>query len=178
MSAKNARWMFALLVTLFVVSLAVLMMPDQASAAPSPNEVSNSCLSCHEDLYYLHDTGCWYCITEHKDRCAACHEGNPAVMKKEEAHFGMILHPQENNGEKCLDCHTAEDAQMKMIEFESTSGFDTVIKSEAYTPLDATVLGFPKVAEPSRLENWTWMVGGIVLFGFWLALVLMSPQKP
>lgn len=178
MSAKTARWMFALLATLLVVSFAVMSMPDQASAAPSTDEVSNSCLSCHEDQYYLHDTGCWYCLTAHKDRCAGCHEGNPAAVKAEGAHLGMILHPQENNGEKCLDCHTAEDAQMRLVEFESIKGFDTVIRPVAYVPAEPAAAGFPEIAEPSPLKNLPWVVGGIALFGFWLTLVLMSSQKP
>jgi hypothetical protein len=179
MSAKtNTRWIFALVATLFVLSFTLLSMPHQASAAQSTQATSNSCLTCHEDLYYLHDTGCWYCITAHKDRCAGCHEGNPAAPKEEGAHFGMILHPQESNGEKCLDCHTADEAQMRMIEFETTAGFDTVIRPEEYTPLESTVLGFPEVSKPSPFENWPWLAGGVVLFGFWLALVYLSPQKP
>lgn len=179
MSAKTARWMFALLATLFLVLLAVMSMPEGASAAPSTDEVSNnSCLSCHENQYYLHDTGCWYCLTAHKDRCAGCHEGNPATFKAEDAHLGMILHPQENNGKKCLDCHTAEDAHMRLVEFESIKGFDAVIRPVSYVPAETAAVGFPEIAEPSPLKNLPWMVGGIALFGFWLTLVLTSPQKP
>lgn len=178
MSAKTARWMFVLLATLFLVLFAAMSMPEGASAAPSTDEISNSCLSCHENLYYIHDTGCWYCLTAHRDRCAGCHEGNPTAFKAEEAHLGMILHPQENNGEKCLDCHTPEDAHMRMVEFEANKGFDTIIRPVAYVPEETAVPGFPEIAEPSPLKNLPWMIGGIVLFGFWLALALLSPQKP
>jgi hypothetical protein len=178
MFIKTNRWIFVFLAALYILLLAIVWVPDNASAAPSVSTASNTCLTCHEDLYYNHDTGCWYCITAHKGRCAGCHEGNPTAVKAEEAHLGMILHPQENNGEKCLDCHTADDAQMRLVDFKATVGFDTVLRPEAYTPSETTVLGFPEIAEPSPLKNWPWLAGGIVLFGFWLVLVLMSPQKP
>ncbi|MDP1546805.1 MAG: hypothetical protein Q8L87_12340 [Anaerolineales bacterium] len=168
----------AAIVSLLVL-VGVLTLPVQVSAAPSMDDSSpNSCLTCHEGLYYLHDMGCWYCVTTHKDRCAGCHEGNPAAHKEEEAHFGMILHPQENNGGKCVECHTTEEAQLKLAEFESVAGFDTVIKVEAYAPSESVVTGFPEVAESNPLENWPWLAGGALFFGFWLALVLFSPMKP
>lgn len=178
MSAKTARWMFSLLATMFLVLFAVMSMPEGASAAPSTDEVSNSCLICHEDLYYLYDTGKWYCITEHQDRCTNCHEGDPTAFNKEMSHQQLIAHPQQNNGEKCLDCHTAEDAHMRMAEFESVAGFDTVIRPVAYVPAEPVATGFPEIAEPSPFESLPWMIGGIVLFGFWLVLVFLSPQKP
>lgn len=90
----------------------------------------------------------------------------------------MISHPQENNGEKCLECHMAEDAQMRLVKFESMAGFDTVIQPAAYTPVEPVATGFPAVAEPSSFKKLPWMIGGIVLFGFWLALALLSPHKP
>lgn len=162
------------MLSLFVL-IGVLALPAQASAAPQMDDSSpNSCLSCHENLYYLHDTGCWYCVTAHKDRCAGCHEGNPAAYKEEEAHVGMILHPQENNGEKCLECHTAEEAQLKLNEFESVNGFNTVIHADAYTHSEFVKTDFPDVTASNPLETWFWLGAGFLTFGFWLSLVLRS----
>jgi hypothetical protein len=180
MLQKNYHlFLIAVIVPLFVL-IGFLTMPVQVSAAPQIDDTSpNSCLSCHENLYYLHDTGCWYCMADaHKDRCVDCHEGNPAAHKEEEAHVGMILHPQENNGEKCLECHTAEEAQIKLNEFESVAGFNTVVKADAYIHSEFVKTDFPEVTASNPLETWFWLGGSFLAFGFWLALVLRSSMRP
>ncbi|MEW6402968.1 MAG: hypothetical protein AB1649_14300 [Chloroflexota bacterium] len=180
MLTKTYRWMLALTVTLFALSLVMLSSPVQVSAAPVTNNTTeNSCLACHEDLYYLHDTGRYCCVTVHKDRCVDCHEGDVTVMKKEESHVGLVAHPQENNGAKCLECHTAQDTQVRLREFAATGGFDTVIKASVYMPAVPVESGFPSVAEVNPLrENLPWVAGGLVLFALWLVLVFFSPLKP
>ena len=179
MLTKTNRWIFALTVTLFVVLFGMLSRPVQVSAAQATDSTPNSCLTCHEDLYYLHDTGKLYCLTDHTDRCASCHEGNAAVMNKEQSHQGLIAHPQENNGEKCLECHTQQDAQTRLATFESEGGFGTVIKADAYTPPMEVAAGFPDVPEAnSFVGKLPWLAGALVLFGFWLILFFSSPQKP
>ena len=179
MLTKTNRWIFALTVTLFVVLFGMLSLPVQVSAAQVADATPNSCLTCHENLYYLHDTGKLYCLTDHADRCVNCHEGNAAVMKKEESHLGLIVHPQENNGEKCLECHTQQDAQTRLATFESKGGFDTVIKADVYTSPVEVAAGFPDVLETdSFVEKLPWLAGALVLFGLWLILFFFSPQKP
>jgi hypothetical protein len=180
MSSKTKRWIFVLSTFLFVVGLlAILNVPVSASAVQVTGVTSNSCFTCHEDLYYLHDTGKYYCITDHKDRCMNCHEGNASVLNKDQSHLGLVVHPQGNDGAKCQECH-ADDAQARIDTFASESGgFATVIKAETYAPSKEVVSGFPSMQEESRfVKSWGWVVGGIFLFGFWLALVLLSPQKP
>ena len=179
MLTKSTRWIFALTAALFVVLFAILSLPDQASAAQVTASTDNSCLTCHEDLYYLHDSGKWYCITVHKDRCVGCHEGNAAVMKKEEAHLGLIAHPQKDNGAKCQECHTPQDTGTRLAKFASVGGFDTVMEASVYTPSVEVAAGFPEIPEANPLiENWPSLAGAFVLFGLWLALVLVSPLKP
>jgi nitrate/TMAO reductase-like tetraheme cytochrome c subunit len=178
MFTKTNRWIFAGFAILFIVAFAALSMTEQASAAPTTTNSTNSCLSCHEDLYYLHDTGCWYCMADaHRDRCTDCHEGNAASFKVEESHVGMLRHPQENNGAKCRQCH-AEDVDARLDTFDSKVGFEKVIEPIAYTPVQPTALGFPETAQPGIAEKLPWVAGGVALFGFWLALVLLSPKKP
>jgi hypothetical protein len=179
MLTKRFHWIFVLTTALLIVLFAMLSLPARASAEKTTDAVENSCLSCHEDLYYLHDTGKHCCITEHKDRCVNCHEGNATAIKKEESHLGLIDHPQENNGEKCLECHTPEVVQTRLAEMASTVGFDTVIKSDPYEPNVPVVSGFTGSTEDDPLrENMIWAAGSIVLFGLWLLLVLTSPTKP
>jgi hypothetical protein len=179
MLTKTIRWIFALIVTLFVVLFVMLSRPVQVSAAHVKDSTPNSCLTCHENLYYLYDTGKLYCLTDHTDRCINCHEGNAMVVKKEESHMGLISHPQENNGKKCLECHTQQDAQTRLVTFESEGGFDAVIKADAYTPSVAVAAGFPNGSEVnSFVEKLPWLAGAFVFFGLWLVLFFFSPQKP
>jgi hypothetical protein len=176
MKTKLNRWIPVFLAALFVAAFA--LFPAQASAAQAGDPVSNSCLSCHEDLYYLYDTGKWYCITEHRDRCVNCHDGNAATTNKEESHQGLIFHPQRNNGEKCLECHP-QDSQTRLTRFASVAGFGEVVESAPRQPVEQVALGAPHTDESNRLvEGLPWAVGGIVAFGLWLALVLLSPTKP
>ena len=177
MLSKTNRWIFVLSALLFVVLLAMLSLPVGVSAAQPKSVTSNSCLTCHEDLYYLHDIGKYYCISEHKDRCVSCHAGNAAAMNNEESHLGMLAHPQKDDGAKCQECH-AEDVQARLATFATLGGYKTVVEAEPYTPSSTTVAGFPEISEPNAVEKLPWVAGAILLFGFWLALVLFSPQKP
>lgn len=180
MLVKPFHWIFAFAVTLLVVVGGMFSQPEQVYAGSQADLVSNTCLTCHEDLYYLHDTGCGYCMTvAHKDRCTDCHEGNSASLKTEAAHLGMIIHPQEQNGAKCLECHTEEEAKTLLQTFDANVGFDTVITAKAYSPERGMTLGFTEIDERNTfLENWKWIVGTSLVFGLWLFLVLVSPTKP
>ena len=176
---KTRHWILILAVTLFAALFMLLGKPVQASAAQVTDPPANSCLTCHEDLYYLHDSGKLYCLTDHTDRCINCHEGNETVMKRDESHLGLIAHPQENSGEKCQECHTAQDADARLAKFSSEGGFDTVIKAAPYTPSVEAETAFPEESKASPLfENWKWLTGAFVLFGLWLTLVIFSPLKP
>jgi nitrate reductase cytochrome c-type subunit len=176
MLTKTNRWTFVLLATLLVAAWAVL--PKSVSAAQTATPPTNSCMSCHEDLYYLHDTGKWYCITEHKDRCVNCHEGDASTLDEKASHKGLVAHPQQNNGEKCLECHP-QDSGKRLATFANLGGYKTIQAVEPYVPAVAVDTAFPVVAETNALaENWPWAVFGVAAFGFWLLLVLISPMKP
>jgi hypothetical protein len=179
MNAQTYRWIFVSTVSLLAALAAIFSLPAQASAQTAETS-DNSCLTCHEDLYYLHDTGCWYCMTEpHKDRCVDCHEGDPTSMKIEDSHLGMLAHPQENGGAKCLECHEQADLQNRLSAFDVRGGFDKVVRPEAYIPSAQAEAGFPAAEEVSPLAaNWKWLISGIAAFGIWLILVLFSPLKP
>jgi hypothetical protein len=175
---KTYRWVFPSLATLIFVVAVLIGLPERASAAPSFDEITNSCLTCHEDLYYLHDSGKYYCVTEQKDRCVNCHAGSENLIIKEQAHFGLIVHPQENEGMKCQECHS-EDVQARLDTFATLGGYSTLIIAETYTPPVAIEVGFPDVPKPNSIvENGLFSVGAIVIFGFWLILVHFSHSKP
>ncbi|MFZ5880805.1 MAG: hypothetical protein ACOY0R_15670 [Chloroflexota bacterium] len=180
MFTRTKSWFLVLAAALLVAgALTLLSRPVHVSAAQAVDASVNSCLGCHEDLYYLHDTGCLYCLTDHSDRCVDCHEGDAAALKMEAAHIGLLAHPQENNGAKCLECHTPEEARLRLAEFASREGFDVVIRAEPYTPSAELSGEFPDLPQANPLgATWPWLAGGVVLFGVWLALVLLSPSRP
>lgn len=176
MNAKFKYWIVAALTALFVS--AWFVFPVQGSAPLPDKPVANSCLTCHEDLYYLHDTGKWYCITEHKDHCTDCHEGDPATLNKDASHLGLVAHPQKNNGEKCQECHP-QDSTAHLAKFKSLGGYKDISAAVAYEPAQPVVLGAPEVEETSNvLDHLPWAIGGVIVFAFWLFLVLHSPLKP
>lgn len=161
-----------------MLALAFLILPLPAKVhALSPISVAsdNSCLSCHENLYYLHDTGCWYCMSEsHRDRCVDCHEGDPTAVQEEAAHLGLLTHPQANGGVKCLECHTSDEAQMRISEFDSNQGFETVVEAEPYE-FNPVETGFPNIVQPNPIkENLGWLGFAFLAFGIWLVLVTKS----
>jgi hypothetical protein len=101
-------------------------------------------------------------------------------MDKDQAHFELVPHPQENEGAKCQECHV-DDTQTRLATFASLSGgYKSVIEPVVYTPkAEEEADGFPAApAENQFIKNWIWLVGAIALFGLWLALIFLSPQKP
>lgn len=178
MSIKPERWIVALTTTLLGALLSLLSLPAHVPAAPAIDSSSNSCLTCHEDLYYLHDTGKYYCLTEHADRCVNCHQGDAAVMNEAASHQGLIAHPQQDNGQKCNQCHP-QDTQARLDTFAYLAGYKPVIQASPYIPVAEATSGFPTVSETHPFsKSLPWLAGAITLFGIWLALVLFSPRKP
>jgi len=177
MLPKSNRWLFVVLAILLVAAWAI--RPLKVFAAQAATPPSNSCLSCHEDLYYLHDTGKWYCITQHKDRCVNCHEGDATTLNKDASHLGLVAHPQKNDGEKCLQCHP-QDAQARLAKFASIGGYKPVFETSAYQPSQPVTEGFPDVQQEANpvSQKLTWLGIFLVLFGAWLVLVIFSPQNP
>jgi hypothetical protein len=178
MSINPKLWISAMTVTLLASLWLILGKPVQVAAAPLANSSSNSCLTCHEDRYYLHDTGRYYCMTERADRCVNCHQGNPAAIDEAASHLGLIAHPQENNGEKCLQCH-AQDVQVRLEKLASAADNKTVVQTIPYTLTKDSTGTFPVTSGSTPfIENVSWLAGAITLFGLWLLLVMISPLKP
>lgn len=129
-SKKIFRFATASITILTILFLGA--MPAQADIQPQTE--SPACLKCHEDLYYLHDTGKWYCINEASDRCVLCHGGDPTTLVKEEAHYNRAAHPVINEDiSKCQQCHPT-DCNEHVVMFEQVAGINPVRVAVAYTP--------------------------------------------
>jgi hypothetical protein len=85
-----------------------------------------TCITCHENLYFLHDTGNWYCLRESPMSCVDCHGGNPAATAQEQAHLDRAAHPVTNDDtSKCQQCHPEECAERVKF-FDQAAGINQV----------------------------------------------------
>jgi hypothetical protein len=93
------------------------------------------CISCHEDLYFLHDTGKLFCLNEETPmNCVGCHDGDPTAISKEAAHADRAAHPIINeNASKCSECHPEQSSERVEI-FAREAGISLVMVSQPYKP--------------------------------------------
>jgi len=85
---------------------------------PPPDQ---QCKNCHENLYYLHDTGRWYCQCAMRANCTSCHGGDAGQTDETLAHQGMIANPAIDNPAVCQSCHPQDSAE-KIDKFLAVSG--------------------------------------------------------
>jgi hypothetical protein len=118
-----------------IVFTVAITRPVEAQVRADPNTESNdSCITCHEDLYFLHDTGKWYCIRESPMTCTGCHGGNGSVISKEKAHANRAAHPIINEDvSKCQECHP-EQCDERVDTFREEAGISHVLVSAPYLP--------------------------------------------
>ncbi len=129
--------MFPYLSTLSVgicILLLTLFTPTITHAEDPHATLNNdSCISCHEDLYYLHDTGNWFCLKESPMACVDCHGGNPTTTIKELAHTNRAAHPVINEDiSKCQECHPDKCKERLQI-FDEKAGISKILVAAPYT---------------------------------------------
>jgi len=139
-----------LLVSLFLATPAYAQSPDQ--------DVDNgNCIKCHEDLYFLHDTGNWFCIRESPMPCVACHGGDPTATTQESAHYDRSAHPIINEDiSRCQECHTDPDECCECItKFNEVAGIEQVKLVSPAPGFSASdqIPGLPAV-EAEEPVNW------------------------
>ena len=102
---------------------------------PAPN--NGTCLTCHEDLYFLHDTGNWFCLKESPMACVDCHGGDPNTLDKDLAHANRAAHPIINDDvTKCQQCHPEQCTERVEI-FDKSAGISKVMVAQPYTPVES-----------------------------------------
>lgn len=145
-------------VTAFGAALLLLslFLATPAHAQSTPQILDNgSCINCHEDLYFLHDTGNYFCIRESPMRCVDCHGGNPAATTQETAHDDRSAHPVINQDiSKCQECH-AEECEDRAAIFDQVAGLKEV---KLVSPVPASSVpnqttGLPAFEEQESV-NW------------------------
>lgn len=140
----------------FALLLLSILAATPAQAQALAVDVDNgNCIKCHEDLYFLHDTGKYFCIRESPMRCVDCHGGDPAATTQESAHYDRSAHPIVNEDiSKCQECH-AEECFDRAKDFGIIAGFKEV---KLVSPVPASSVlnqttGLP-VFEEQKPVNW------------------------
>ncbi|HCW06819.1 MAG TPA: hypothetical protein DGG95_05585 [Cytophagales bacterium] len=137
--------------------IAILSMPTIVYADdPDPPPNQGKCITCHEDLYLLHDTGNWFCLREAPMSCVDCHGGNPLATTQELAHVDRAAHPVINEDiSKCQECHPEECTERVQI-FDQTAGISEVMVAMPYTP-KATAKISSEIPVESREDQNAWL---------------------
>jgi len=115
----------------FAVLLTLLAATPVSAQEPALGVDNGNCIKCHEDLYFLHDTGNWFCIRDSPMPCMDCHGGDPTATTQESAHYDRLAHPivnedisvcRECHVEGCMDCVSVYDrvAGLKDVKVVST----------------------------------------------------------
>lgn len=140
--------------TLMVFGIGVFQVQAQE---PTPVIDHGTCIKCHEDLYFLHDTGNWFCIRESPMCCGDCHGSDPTSLDKEQAHANRNAHPIMNEDvSKCQECHP-EKCDERVAKFDQVAGISKVLVAVPYQPKPVPVIeGSSTVPEDesTNYPNW------------------------
>jgi hypothetical protein len=92
------------------------------------------CFCCHEQRYFLYDSGKAFCFCGTGLCCTECHGGSPDTPIEEQAHEGLIANPQEDEAAICQECHP-EDYHARVEKFAAIAGIHpTPRPCPTYTP--------------------------------------------
>lgn len=164
------------LLMLYTGMLAILLFaafaitPVSAEGTPPPEECQ--CKQCHEQQYYLYDSGKWYCLCNSPMTCVHCHGGNGRETNADLAHKDMLANPFANNAAICKDCHE-EESQTRVDEFVKRAGGAMPVAAKDQPAFrTAELQPFPETA-PHVLGLWEWfsitLMGGVLV---WLFIAL------
>lgn len=152
---------FCLLASIFSFALLLISFVgvSPVHAVSSRQDIDNgTCIKCHEDLYFQHDTGNWFCLRESPMRCVDCHGGNPAAITQENAHYDRSAHPIINEDiSKCRECHTDEDECCECVsKFDQLAGLKQVKLVSPVSLSSTPVLssGLPAIDEQEPVDWW------------------------
>lgn len=169
---KTYTFNISVILLAFALLLLLFVMATPVQARSFTQDVDNgTCTSCHEDLYFLHDTGNWFCIRESPMPCVACHGGDPTATTQESAHYDRSAHPIVNGDiSRCQECHADEDECCECVsKFDQVAGLKEVKLSAPVAAPHASnqAPGLP-VAEKHEPVNW------LLLFEVLTIIVVLS----
>jgi hypothetical protein len=155
------------LLLMLAASIAVLSSTTPAAAQAATPDPDDSCLSCHEQLYRLHDIGKAFCLCGAPMNCTCCHGGVTGELDEEAAHLGMVANPLTDNAPPCQSCHPDDfDARQAIFAARAGLGATPCPTMEAFV---AALVPPAATVSPTGLE--AWQIAVLSLLG--LALVAL-----
>ena len=175
MSTSNYSRFFIFALSASLLVLSAMAVPATAFADSSePPPDNGHCVNCHDNLYYLHDTGKYFCLNESPMACVDCHGGNPQATILEQAHTLRTAHPVINEDiSKCQQCHP-EQCTERMAIFGHVAGFnDTVLIAGAPLPQLPAEQSLPlPAAEETAVNGWMFSTMELITLLVFTALIL------
>jgi hypothetical protein len=171
--------LFVMLLGFASLTLSLFVAAPVYAGSLNQDVDNGTCIHCHEDLYFLHDTGNWFCIRESPMPCVACHGGNPQATTQETAHYDRSAYPVINEDiSKCQECHP-EQCDERVGIFREVAGISSV-KLSSTVPVASVsdqAPGVPATVE-RELVNWplVFEILPIILIAS-LALTIYIVQK-
>jgi hypothetical protein len=175
MSTSTHSRFFIITLSASLLVLSAMAVPATASADSSePPPDNGNCVNCHDNLYYLHDTGKYFCLNESPMACTDCHGGNPQATTQDEAHILREAHPVINEDtSKCQECHP-EQCTERMSIFDRVAGFsDTVLIAGAPLPQLPVEQSVPlPAAEETAVDGWMFPAMELIILLIFTALIM------
>lgn len=161
---------------LLACAAAALSLGAGKVAAPLQDAGTESaCITCHEDQYYLFDTGKWYCVTEAEDRCTNCHKGSADTLDFQAAHVGLVPDPLQDGGDSCRECHTQRTAH-HIDEFISLAGYRPSTGDVHHPVGHRSEKALPAPVPPGTAPSvWRWLPVGLA--GCWIVYDWLRGEK-
>lgn len=167
---------YGVLIVGLIAGLAVAAAPGSAQAdRPAALNGDSSCLACHENLYYLHDTGKWFCLNQPDMHCVYCHGGDDTTLDQAAAHLNRAAHPiVGDDTATCQTCHTDSCAEHVRL-FDRLAGINHNIRvASPFEPVTTIAEAPPAVAPEAAPSALPWLLAGLALIavgagGLWLA---------
>jgi len=179
-SQKTSSILFALFALVGLVMVSVLSnTPVQAQSISTDK---SNCANCHENLYFLHDTGNWFCLRESPMSCVDCHGGDPEAVTRETAHTDRAGHPVINaDVSKCQECHP-EECDERVELFDQTAGISQIRVAAPYIPVYSTGdddrVGIDgQEQEPSSLLIFWEIISPVLLTSLALAIYFVARRR-
>jgi hypothetical protein len=132
----SRKWVVLILIltSAYLLSFGWLTAARAKEAEPQKD---SACRTCHEDRYWLYDTGKWYCLCGKQRDCIDCHGGDGKAWDANLAHEGMLINPIAENPAVCKDCHP-DDYSMRIECFAAVAGIDLFSETAPTPPRYAT----------------------------------------
>jgi hypothetical protein len=143
-----------LFMALGALTISLAFVSPARGQEPAPENDAN-CVACHEDQYYLFDSGKWYCLCEAPMHCIYCHGGRTDSNVEEVAHEGLVLYPTREHAQRCQTCHT-EDYLARVVKFSSIAGVSStplpILTATPAEVISLTSVELPAIS-PTRLNQ-------------------------